>query len=210
MSVFGNFKLDGLEWNGPVLVVPGLQGSGHLHWQSLWERRFPQMLRVRQDDWNTPDLDRWARRIVETALDLDGPALVVAHSFGCLAAVRAESFQSNLIAGALLVAPANPERFGIERTLSAKPLLFPSTVVASANDPWMPLESAREWAERWGSEFLNLGQKGHINADSGLGEWAEGQQLMHRLCRRMNRGPALERALAPPAAGHYAPLGFAF
>ncbi len=53
MSVFGNFKLDGLEWTGPVLVVPGLRGSGELHWQSLWERKFPQLLRVQQDDTGT-------------------------------------------------------------------------------------------------------------------------------------------------------------
>lgn len=210
MSVFGNFKLDGLEWDGPVLVVPGLRGSGHAHWQTLWERRYPRFTRVHQDDWSAPDLDRWARRIVETLLTLDEPALVVAHSFGCLAAVRADGFQSNLIAGALLVAPANPQRFGIEQRLTARPLLFPSTVVASANDPWMPLEGARHWAERWGSEFVNLGEKGHINADSGLGEWAEGQQLMHRLCRRMTRAPALDRFLAGRTPGHYAPLGFAF
>jgi len=206
MSVFGNFKLDALEWDGPVLVVPGLRGSGTGHWQTLWERKFPQFVRVQQDDWNVPDLDRWARRIVETALELDGPALVVAHSFGCLAAVRAETFQSNLIAGALLVAPANPQRFGIEQALPRLPLLFPSTVVASANDPWMPLPSARQWAADWGSEFVDLGNKGHINGDSGLGQWAEGQQLMHQLCRRMSRGPAFTR----PAPGHYAPLGFAF
>ncbi len=206
MSVFGNFKLDGLEWDGPVLVVPGLRGSGPLHWQTLWQRRFPQFLRVQQDDWSAPDLDRWARRIVETALELDEPALVVAHSFGCLAAVRAETFQSNLIAGALLVAPANPQRFGVEQVLPQVPLLFPSTVVASGDDPWMPLPLARRWAADWGSEFIDLGRKGHINADSGLGEWAEGQQLMHQLCRRMSRGP-----LRPlPVSGQYAPLGFAF
>ncbi|MFI4979289.1 MAG: RBBP9/YdeN family alpha/beta hydrolase [Nevskiales bacterium] len=206
MSVFGSFKLDGLEWNGPVLVVPGLRGSGAQHWQSQWERRFPQFVRVQQDDWNVPDLDRWARRIVETALDLDGPALVVAHSFGCLAAVRAETFQSNLIAGALLVAPANPERFGVEWVLPQVPLLFPSTVVASSNDPSMPLGHARQWAADWGSEFIDLGAKGHINGESGLGEWVEGQRLMHHLCRRMNRRPLFTR----PAPGHYAPLGFAF
>lgn len=206
MSVFGNFKLDGLEWDGPVLVVPGLRGSGPRHWQTLWQRRFPQFLRVQQDDWSAPDLDRWARRIVETALELDEPALVVAHSFGCLAAVRAETFQSNLIAGALLVAPANPQRFGVEQALPQVPLLFPSTVVASGDDPWMPLPLARQWAADWGSEFIDLGRKGHINADSGLGEWAEGQQLMHQLCRRMSRGPLRP----PPGSGQYAPLGFAF
>ena len=206
MSVIGNFQLDGLDWDGPVLVVPGLRGSGPLHWQSLWERRFPRFLRVQQDDWNTPDLDRWARRIVETALELDEPALVVAHSFGCLAAVRAEVFQSNLIAGALLVAPANPQRFGVEQALPRVPLLFPNTVVASDNDPWMPLETARQWATDWGGEFVTLGKLGHINGDSGLGEWAEGQRLMHQLCRRMSRAPQLTR----PVPGRYAPLGFAF
>ena len=206
MSVFGSFKLEELEWDGPVLVVPGLRDSGAGHWQTLWEHRFPQFLRVQQDDWTTPDLDRWARRIVETALELDEPALVVAHSFGCLAAVRAETFQSNLIAGALLVAPANPQRFAVEQALPRVPLLFPSTVVASADDPWMPLALARQWAADWGSEFVDLGRKGHINGDSDLGEWGEGQQLMHQLCRRMNRRPLRER----PAPGHYAPLGFAF
>lgn len=204
MSVFGNFKRYGLDWDGPVLVAPGLRGSGHLHWQSLWERKHPHFVRVHQDDWNTPDLDRWARRIVEAALELDEPALVIAHSFGCLAAVRAEAFQSNLIAGALLVAPANPARFGVEHLLTKVPLLYPSTLVASVNDPWMPFEQARQWAEDWGSEFVDLGAKGHINADSGLGEWAEGQALMHRLCRRMSRGPAFNRS-----ASHYAALGFA-
>ncbi|MBV8063286.1 MAG: alpha/beta hydrolase [Nevskia sp.] len=206
MSVFGSFKLDGLEWQGPVLVVPGLRGSGPGHWQSLWERRYPCFRRVQQDDWNTPDLDRWARRIVETALQLDEPVLVVAHSFGCLAAVRAEGFQSDLIAGSLLVAPANPERFGIEQRLSAKPLLQPSILVASTNDPWMPLERAHHWAGRWGSELVDLGAQGHINADSGLGEWAEGRRLMHRLCRRMTRQSASSRR----TTGQYAPLGFAF
>ena len=194
MSVFGDFKLDTLDWDGPVLVVPGLRGSGHMHWQSLWERKYPRFLRVHQDNWENPDLDRWARRIVETALELSEPALVIAHSFGCLATVRAETFQSNLIAGALLVAPANPERFGVERKLSKVPLLFPSTVVASANDPWMPQDRARAWAEDWGSEFVALGEQGHLNADSGLGEWAEGQSLMQRLCRRMNRGPVFGRS----------------
>ena len=187
MSAIGDFELDRLDWDGPVLVAPGLRGSGDQHWQSLWERRFPQFRRVQQDDWSTPDLNGWARRIVETALQFDEPVLVIAHSFGCLATVKAETFQSNLIAGALLVAPANPERFDAGRSLPRAPLLFPSTVVASSDDPWMPLHAARDWAEHWGSEFVDLGPRGHINADSGLGEWGEGRALLRRLCRRLNR-----------------------
>jgi predicted alpha/beta hydrolase family esterase len=175
-----------LDWHGPVLVVPGLRGSGYAHWQTRWERRFPDFIRVQQADWNTPDLDRWARAVVEAALGVEEPALVIAHSFGCLAAVRAATFQSDLIAGALLVAPADPSKFKAEAVLS-RPLYFPTTVVASADDPWIPLDAARRWAGLWGSEFVNVGHAGHINADSGFGDWTAGLGHLHGVCRRMNR-----------------------
>ena len=187
-----------LDWRGPVLVVPGLGGSGERHWQSLWQRRYSDFLRVEQADWNTPDLDRWARTIVEAAVALDQPALVIAHSFGCLATVRAEVFQSGLIAGALLVAPAEPARFQDERQLLHTQLQFPSSVIASRNDPWITLANAKTWADRWGSEFVDLGLAGHINADSGFGEWASGLDHLDWLCRRMNQraqSPVTSRAL---------------
>jgi predicted alpha/beta hydrolase family esterase len=174
-----------LSWKGPVLVVPGLYGSESRHWQSRWERRFPHFERVEQDDWSLPDVDRWARRIVESALQLDGPALIIAHSFGCLAAVRAEKLQSNLIAGALLVAPADPARFGLEKKLQQVPLLFPSALIASSNDALLTLPRAQQLAERWGSQFISIGAKGHINAESGLGDWHEGIEQLELLCRRM-------------------------
>jgi predicted alpha/beta hydrolase family esterase len=175
-----------LDWRGPVLVVPGLGGSGERHWQSLWQRRYTDFRRVQQSDWHTPDLDRWARSIVEAALQLDEPALVIAHSFGCLATVRAEIFQSGLIAGALLVAPADPARFNAEAKLQTL-LQFPTSMIASRNDPWIALSSARRWAARWGSDFIDLGEAGHINADSGFGEWPSGLDHLDWLCRRVNR-----------------------
>ncbi|MFT4045640.1 MAG: alpha/beta fold hydrolase [Solimonas sp.] len=193
--------IEELDWKGPVLVVPGLRGSGESHWQSRWERRNARLRRVEQADWNTPDLDVWARRIVETALDLDGPALVVAHSFGCLAAVRAQAFQSSLIAGALLVAPANPDKFGAAARLPRGPLLFPSTLIASRNDPWMPYDDAERWAARWGSRFISVGDCGHVNADSGLGDWEDGQMLLEDLCRRVNRTPRRLPPGPPPIVG---------
>lgn len=180
---------DFLDWRGPVLVVPGLRDSGANHWQTHWQRRYPDFIRVRQADWNTPDLDRWARALVEAALAVEEPALVIAHSFGCLAAVRAARFQSELIAGALLVAPAEPAKFGAERTLGG-PLPFPSTVIGSADDPWIALDSSRRWAETWGAEFVNIGHAGHINADSGFGGWNAGLGHLHGLCGRMSRGVA--------------------
>ncbi|MBL7989809.1 MAG: alpha/beta hydrolase, partial [Candidatus Kapabacteria bacterium] len=60
-------------------------------------------------------------------------------------------------------------------------LPFPSIVVASEDDEYIALEQARQYAEAWGSRFVNIGAKGHINSTSGLGEWREGLALLETL-----------------------------
>jgi predicted alpha/beta hydrolase family esterase len=55
---------------------------------------------------------------------------------------------------------------------------FRSLVVASANDSFGSLDHAKDCATAWGSTFVDIGQAGHINADSGHGEWAEGYSLL--------------------------------
>ncbi len=180
-----------------VLMVPGLFGSGPDHWQSDWQRRHPRFDRVEQDDWTWPNLERWSRKVVETAIQADEPVILVAHSFGCLASVRASVFQSNLIAGALLVAPADPARFKIEAKLPQHTIDFPTTLVASTNDPWMPFAKAQAWAERWGSNFVQLDGAGHVNVKSGYSEWPLGLELLERLCRSVapagqTRAPLLQ------------------
>jgi predicted alpha/beta hydrolase family esterase len=188
-----------IEWNGPVLVAPGLRGSGPDHWQTRWQQRHPRWRRVEQADWAAADLDAWARRIVEAALLESAPVLVIAHSFGCLATVRAAAFQSRLIAGALLVAPANPAKFGSTEAFGRTPLPFPSTVVASRDDPYMPFTVAQDWAGRWDSRFVDVGARGHLNAESALGDWFQGQRLLDHLCRRLRDD--LYRAPARPLLG---------
>lgn len=172
-----------------VLVAPGLFGSGPEHWQSAWQRRHPQFSRVEQDDWSWPNLERWSRRVVEAAISANEPVVIVAHSFGCLATVRASVFQSNLIAGALLVAPADPARFNVEERLPNTTLEFPTTVVASSNDPWMPVDKAQVWADRWGSSLVRLDGAGHINVKSGHTDWPLGLELLEQLCGRINPRP---------------------
>jgi len=57
-------------------------------------------------------------------------------------------------------------------------LPFPSLVVASSEDPYIALERAEYFARCWGSELVNIGPAGHINAASGYGKWAEGVELL--------------------------------
>ena len=154
-----------------LLIVPGLTDSGPAHWQTWLQSRQPGALRVRQRDWLTPDLDRWAARIAST-LEFAGPGLWVAaaHSFGCLALVRHLALKpASPLVGALLVAPADPDRFGIAGLLPTRRLPIPTTLVYSETDPWLTPASARRWAARWGSNAANLGAAGHINVEAGFG-----------------------------------------
>ncbi len=179
-----------------LVVVPGLHGSGEGHWQGWLHAQIDGSVRVEQDFWSVPDIERWADRIAETVDALGpGPHVVVAHSFGCLASLHAAARYPALgIAQMLLVAPAEPARFGVAGLLPQAPLAMPTCVVASDDDPWMPSTQARAWARLWGSDWVNLGKAGHVNVASGHGpfplarEWAAA--ALNRLDARRWRSAA--------------------
>ncbi len=164
-----------------VLIVPGLHGSGPAHWQTRWEKLYPAFERVEQVCWDVPELDIWSAQLDRMLQQSSRPTLLVAHSFGCLTSVHRICAGAANVAGALLVAPADPYKFGVAEAMKASVLTCPSIVIGSMNDPWMESEHAAAWAKRWGSDFINLGKCGHINAASGLGEWPTGLSFLQRL-----------------------------
>jgi len=171
-----------------ILLLPGWQNSGQLHWQSLWQVQLGYQ-RVEQHDWMRPLRGDWIARLEDVLLSLQQPAVLVAHSLGCqLVAAWAEHSQNtHRVKAALLVAPGDAEReelrpmLGSWSPLVRTPLPFPSTLVASTDDPYCSYERAAGFASAWGSELVNLGAMGHINADSGLGDWPAGQGLLQTL-----------------------------
>ncbi len=167
-----------------VIIVPGLHDSSWDHWQSRWHRRNPAFARVRQRDWEDPQLTEWAAQLDKVRAADPRPALLVAHSFGCLATVHSIAREGANVAGALLVAPADPDKFKVASLLPALTLPCPTILVRSDNDPWMRPDRAGQWAARWGSELVDAGALGHINAESGLGDWPDGVALLHRLAER--------------------------
>lgn len=164
-----------------TLIVPGLRNSGPMHWQTWFEGQLPDAHRVEQTDWEITCLSDWAARVREEIDALGEPLWIVAHSFGCLASVTAGLVRPRQILGALLVAPADPNRFGEPTVLLEEKLQFPSLVIASTNDPWVEASAAEYWADQWGSGYLNIGPAGHINVDSGHGPWPEGFRLFEQL-----------------------------
>ena len=166
-----------------ILIVPGLHDSGPDHWQTWLESRLPEARRVQQADWAVPDLERWARQVGRALLTGGDGIIVVAHSFGCLASVRAMQAQPERIRGALLVAPADPRKFMLNPNAWKAGLPFRTLVVGSENDPWMPLGRAMRFADYLGADFLNLGPAGHINVQSGHGPWPGALKLIEGLRR---------------------------
>jgi len=171
-----------------VLILPGWQGSGAQHWQSLWQARQGYQ-RVDQHDWQRPLRGDWIARLEDVALSTTEPAVLVAHSLGCVlvAAWAAHTRHAHLIKAALLVAPGDVEREALRPVLASwspiplQALPFKSTLVASHNDPYCSLERAQAFAAAWGSTWVDAGHAGHINADSGLGDWPAGQALLDAL-----------------------------
>ncbi len=58
---------------------------------------------------------------------------------------------------------------------------FRTIVIASSNDEWVTIERVEFFAENWGSEFINIGNAGHINADAGFGKWRKGLEILKTL-----------------------------
>ncbi|WP_192458753.1 RBBP9/YdeN family alpha/beta hydrolase [Musicola keenii] len=172
-----------------MVLVPGLRDSDEDHWQSYWERRFPFWRRIRQKEWYQADLDRWVLAIRRELASCDRPAILIGHSFGALASCYAVQQGMAGIAGVMLVAPAEPMRFEIEDRIRPEPLTAPSLAFASHNDPLMTFSRAEYWTNAWGSELVDVGEAGHINAESGFGKWEYG----------LTRLASFAEKLSPPA-----------
>jgi predicted alpha/beta hydrolase family esterase len=190
----------------PVLVIPGLGGSGPDHWQTHLECVWPQARRVQQDDWDKPTLRDWLERLI-SAVEARPGAVLVAHSLGCPLVAHMAAWRRNLSVGAaLLVAPADVDSAqhtpGHIRSFAPIPrqtLPFRSIVVASTNDPYMEYERARELALAWGAEFVGVGACGHINVASGFGRWHAGERLIKSIVEEI-RVPQLALTNGLPAA----------
>jgi len=170
-----------------VLILPGWLNSGPDHWQSRWERTHGYQ-RVEQHDWQRPLRGDWIARLEDVLLSCTEPAVLVAHSLGCLtvAAWAAHSKNLHLVKAALLVAPPDTAREDIGQMLPGwqvplQKLPFKSVVFASSNDPFCGIDQAERFASSWGTNFIDIGEHGHINADSGLGDWPEAHAELEQL-----------------------------
>lgn len=178
------------------MLIPGLGGSSFTHWQARWRERHEMCEFVNSVNWNLPDLESWLSGLDSTIRAFSTPPLLAAHSLGCALVAhwvaRAHDDLTDTsplpVRGALLVAPADvdsdvrtPPESRVFAPMPLKTFGFPTTVVASENDPYIDVARAQLFATAWGADYTNIGHHGHINADSHLGDWPQGWELLKAL-----------------------------
>lgn len=178
-----------------VLVLPGWQGNASSHWQRQWAKTYGYQI-IEQHDWIKPLRGDWLARLDDVIADIDGAIYLLAHCIGCfqVASWAAISKQAGKVKGAMLVAPADVEAKPLCEILSSwkpialAPLPFKSLLISSENDPFCSTERAKIFANSWGSNWIKLDAKGHLNADSNLGAWPEGHAFLTELMKVKEHG----------------------
>ena len=173
-----------------ILLLPGWQNSDPPHWQSRWEAVYGDR-RVEQHEWMRPLRGDWSARLEEEVLAASGQVALVAHSLGCIlvAAWAAHSRSTHKVQAALLVSPGDLEREDLRELIPGwspimrQPLPFRALVIAANDDPYCTAERSRAMARDWEARYLDAGPGGHLNGESGLGDWPEGRRLLTDLLK---------------------------
>ncbi|MEQ1797867.1 MAG: alpha/beta hydrolase [Lacibacter sp.] len=169
-------------------IIPGLGNSGEEHWQTFFEQSGNNFQRIVQQEWDAPDCNDWVNTIDKAIAAYDPSTVVlIGHSLGCVTIAHWAKRSNKKIKGALLVAPSDIEAsvYSFPATgftpIPVDKINFKTIVVASENDEWVSLERAKFFAANWGSEFISIGNAGHINAVSGYGQWQQGLEILKKL-----------------------------
>lgn len=169
-------------------IIPGLGNSGPDHWQTHFEKSADNFHRINQMEWDAPKCEDWIEAIDRAISGYDLNTIVlIAHSLGCSTVAFWAKKYKRQIKGALLVAPSDTEALNYQfpvvgfSPMPIEKINFKTIVVASADDVWVSIERAKLFAKSWGSEFIDIGNAGHINVASGHTHWKEGLEILKRL-----------------------------
>lgn len=164
-----------------TLLLHGWGGSDDPHWQAWLAGEiakdygivaFPLL-----DNPHFPTKNRWMNQ-VKTLLAEFKPEVVICHSLGCILWFHlCIEEEIDPVKRLLLVAPPRLD-LELDTIKSFFPVVAPeflfadeALLVTSDNDPYMNTDEALALQEALDVEMKVLENSGHINADSGFGEW---------------------------------------
>lgn len=168
-----------------TVFVPGYGNSINGHWQEIWYKEIENSYWVEQNDWENPDCEDWVETLDLLIQSLEGPILLVTHSLGGSTVVEWSKKHTANILGVFLVAVPDVESVKFPEVITGyqTPLLeklpFLSLVLASTDDPYSTLDRTKYFSKNWGGEQISIGNLGHVNTDSNIGEWYEGRNQLN-------------------------------
>jgi predicted alpha/beta hydrolase family esterase len=164
-----------------VLLLHGWGGSDYPHWQS-WlageiAKKYGTVAFPLLDHPHFPTKNRWIKQ-VKALLKEFRPDVVICHSLAnTLWFHLCNEGEIETVKRLLLVAPPRLD-LELDTIKTFFPVAAPETLfaeeamlVTSDNDPYMNKEEAAALQKALGVEMKVLESAGHINADSGFGEW---------------------------------------
>lgn len=165
--------------NKKVLLLHGWGGSDFPHWQS-WlaselAKDYGTVSFLRFEDFDFPSLEIWKKQL-KNELESFSPDIVICHSLANTLWFHAVD-EIKEVAKLYLVAPPS-FTCAVEEIREFFPLALPkktgakeTLLIASTNDPYMTLAQAKELQKSLNIPIKVLEDAGHINTDSGYGEW---------------------------------------
>ena len=176
------------------LLIPGGGGSGGDHWHHRWAASLPNCSWVEQRDPDGGTRAEWVATVNNAVAGSSTPAVLVAHSLACIAVAHWATAHAGPVAAALLVAPADidedwAEPDSLYKRFQPVPmdlLPFPSTIVASTNDPFLTTDRARSFATAWGADLEIAGDHLHLGSDALLDTWQAGRVYLRELVARVD------------------------
>lgn len=164
-----------------VLLLHGWGGSESPHWQS-WlaseiAKDYGKVSFLEFSDYNFPKLGMWEAQLKKELADFK-PDIVICHSLAnTLWFHLCNAGELEIVEKLYLVAPPSintkikelEEFFPI--SLPTNPHAIETLLIVSTNDPYMSVKEAKELQSSLNIPIEILENAGHINTDSGYGEW---------------------------------------
>ncbi|GAA4974058.1 RBBP9/YdeN family alpha/beta hydrolase [Actinoplanes utahensis] len=157
------------------LLVPGRGVPFPNHWSRQWARAHRDHVWAPEPPGPPYVAEDRVAALHAVIAASDEPAVLIAHSAGCLTVAFWARRHTGPVAAALLVTP--PDVAGTPR----ERLPFRSIVVVSRNDPHCSFAAGARLAADWGAEPFDAGPVGHLDTSSGFGPWPDGEKLVARL-----------------------------
>ena len=165
--------------NKKVLLLHGWGGSNFPHWQS-WlaseiAKEYGTVSFLEFSNFDFPDLELWKEEL-KTTLDSFEPDIVICHSlantlwFHIVDEIK-EVKKLYLVAPPSFVCDVEEIKEFFPLKIPTKTSAKTSILVSSTNDPYMTITEAKELGNSLQIPLKIIENAGHINADSGYGQW---------------------------------------